>query len=56
MTAIGQQLGKNVCIAHLGFHAFTGSDSVNVVAGQGKSLAFKLSTGTKGIPAKFVSL
>jgi len=42
LTAVGRVLGKQVCSALPGFHAFTGCDSTSAFSERGKVSGFKL--------------
>ncbi|KAJ8888591.1 hypothetical protein PR048_008083 [Dryococelus australis] len=41
VSKLSSTLGRSVCDALVGLHAFTGSDSVSVLAGRGKLIALK---------------
>ena len=42
ITKVASSIGKSVCQALIGMHAFTGCDTVNAFTGKGKAKALKM--------------
>jgi len=50
ITKRSNTLGRSVCNALIGMHAFTGCDTISAFAGRGKMTALKQMKSDKGLP------
>lgn len=56
ISELSRQLGRDLCAAILGLHAFTGNDSVSAFAGKGKLSGLKLVTQKPSMQQAMVQL